>query len=266
MNTVRVLLILTALSAVAVGACSNEETGVSPNDATTVAPTSPLAATAPTAPPIAAQTAQISDGTLKLGARVTTLNPTGESIRLRVTPSMTSVTFATVPNGSSAVITSGPASAEGRTWYEIETSEGKGWTQSDFLRPSSTLASESQQSSTTAGTAEDDSPNSPRGVVANFYLRLERFDTAGMLQLVCPEIRDETESGLSMLQSMLGLGSVLGVGATNWDIVDFDAEVISEQGDYAKVQVVGRLLAGCGVPKLHPYLKAVDSAGYMGQP
>ena len=23
---------------------------------------------------------------------------------------------------------------------------------------------------------------------------------------------------------------------------------------------------GCGVPKPHPYLKAVDSAGYMGQP
>ncbi len=72
---------------------------------------------------------------LEVGGSITVLNPTGDSIRLRVTPSMTSVTFATVPNGSTAVITGGPTSAEGYTWFEIETSEGTGWTRSDVLQP-----------------------------------------------------------------------------------------------------------------------------------
>ena len=78
-----------------------------------------------------------SDTSLQAGDTVTTMNPTGDSIRLRVTPSMISVTFATVPNGSSATITGGPATAEGYTWYEIQTSEGTGWTRSTFLQPSS---------------------------------------------------------------------------------------------------------------------------------
>jgi hypothetical protein len=109
---------------------------VAPNATTTaVAPTSPTSVTsAPTALPTVAPVTGTSTGALKAGDRVTTLNPTGDSIRLRVTPSMTSVTFATVPNGSSALIREGPATAEGYTWYEIETSEGTGWTRSNFLK------------------------------------------------------------------------------------------------------------------------------------
>ncbi len=72
---------------------------------------------------------------IQVGGSVTVLNSSGDSIRLRVTPSMTAVTFATVSNGSSAVITAGPTTAKGYTWYEIETSEGTGWTRVDFLQP-----------------------------------------------------------------------------------------------------------------------------------
>ncbi len=90
-----------------------------------------------TATPIAATpTVEAPTGVVKAGDRVTILNSGGDSIRLRVTPSMIAVTFATVPNGSSALVTRGPATAEGYTWYEIETSEGTGWTRSDFLKRS----------------------------------------------------------------------------------------------------------------------------------
>jgi len=75
-----------------------------------------------------------NDASLQVGDTVTILNPTGDSIALRVTPSMISVTLGRASNGSSATITGGPATAEGYTWYEIQTSEGTGWTRSEYLQ------------------------------------------------------------------------------------------------------------------------------------
>ena len=111
-------------------------TGVAalPSTPTAVSPALPTLASVTATPTAAAPTVGTSTGALGVGDRVTTLNPTGDSISLRVTPSMIAVRLATVPNGSSALITRGPATAEGYTWYEIETSEGTGWTRSDFLK------------------------------------------------------------------------------------------------------------------------------------
>ena len=72
---------------------------------------------------------------LRAGCQVTILNPASDSILIRETPSTSATTVGPVRNGTMAVILSGPTEAEGRTWYEIQTSEISGFTEARFLFP-----------------------------------------------------------------------------------------------------------------------------------
>ncbi len=72
---------------------------------------------------------------LRAGCQVTLMNFAGDSVLIREAPSTTSGTVGPVRNGTMAVILSGPTDAEGRTWYEIQTSEISGFTESRFLFP-----------------------------------------------------------------------------------------------------------------------------------
>jgi len=84
----------------------------------------------------------------------------------------------------------------------------------------------------------------PSAVVAEFYRRLERFDTAGMLQLVCAEDREAFESGLSLLQAIIGFGNISGVSSGQFALEDFEVRTVDSTADTATVAVAGRLNAG----------------------
>ncbi|MCH7511055.1 MAG: hypothetical protein IIB19_01690 [Chloroflexi bacterium] len=72
---------------------------------------------------------------LRAGCQVTIMNSAGDSVLIRETPSTTATTVGPVRNGTMAVILSGPTEAEGRPWYEIQTSEISGFTEATFLFP-----------------------------------------------------------------------------------------------------------------------------------
>ncbi len=72
---------------------------------------------------------------LRAGCQVTMMNLAGDSVIIHETSSTSSAAVATVRNGTMAAILSGPTDAEGRTWYEIQTSEVSGFTESRFLFP-----------------------------------------------------------------------------------------------------------------------------------
>lgn len=75
------------------------------------------------------------DTLLRAGCQVTIMNFSSDTVIIRETTSTTSASVGIVRNGTMAVILSGPTDAEGRTWYEIQTSEVSGFTESRFLFP-----------------------------------------------------------------------------------------------------------------------------------
>ncbi|MCI0776535.1 MAG: hypothetical protein J4N95_00010 [Chloroflexi bacterium] len=72
-----------------------------------------------------------------------------------------------------------------------------------------------------------------------FFYNLEFFDLEAMLEQVCPELRDETESALFLLQSL-----VVFAGESLLDLSDFSVETVSVEGDRAFVQVLARISGG----------------------
>ena len=72
---------------------------------------------------------------LRAGCQVTLINFSGDSVPIREAPSTTSGIIGPARNSTMAVILSGPTDVEGRTWYEIQTSEISGFTEARFLFP-----------------------------------------------------------------------------------------------------------------------------------
>ena len=90
-----------------------------------------------------------------------------------------------------------------------------------------------------AGSGDTEGGDDPLAPVAFFFYYLEFFDRDAMLEQVCPEIRDDTDAALALLQSLAVVG-----GAVQLDVSDFEADVTSVEGDRAFVQISARIGGG----------------------
>ena len=85
-------------------------------------------------------------------------------------------------------------------------------------------------------------PSRPEDVVREFYERLERFDTEGMLVLVCPAGRGllATQNDLRVLT---GLGDLAVASGDQLTLEDFSLRIARSDEETAVVQIAGRLRA-----------------------
>lgn len=84
-----------------------------------------IATEGPTAAPTAA-----SD--LRVGAQASVATG-GDPLRVRSRPTTDGDRLGSLPNGAAVTIVGGPQSADGRTWWEVQTSSLTGWVVGDFL-------------------------------------------------------------------------------------------------------------------------------------
>lgn len=94
----------------------------------------------------------------------------------------------------------------------------------------------------TCGSQPDRS--TPAGTAQRLYEAIADWDTSEIVDLACPQIRDEVESGLSLGSVLFGLGGVLGLGVPSGKLRDMSYTVASETTSDATVIVNGRILYG----------------------
>lgn len=81
--------------------------------------------------------------------------------------------------------------------------------------------------------------------VRKFYERLAKFDTAGMIDLSCPDAVADVETAVSLLQGIFGFGAAFGgIDAPAMTIEDYESDMVSAGADEAVVHVAFRLNAG----------------------
>lgn len=128
------LLLITFAASAAASACGTDssksaQTAFAPGSTVSGVPTSP---SKPPAPTPTRPTPTVAPAGLQPGMTATLTS----TIRLRVTPSMTSVTFGSVPAGTKVTIRRGPQLSEGLEWCQFEApGEPAAWTECASLRP-----------------------------------------------------------------------------------------------------------------------------------
>jgi hypothetical protein len=93
------------------------------------------------------------------------------------------------------------------------------------------------------GSGCNETGDRPLAVTKKFYQRLEKFDTAGMMELVCRSEHDSIDSATSVLQALDDF-PLSEASTGDLELVDFEMSRVESKDTSATVQVEGRLIAG----------------------